>query len=204
MDFRAFDGVRVVELAQWVFVPVAGALLADWGADVIHAEPLYPPAVVAKQVADIDRACGGRVVFGVGVGGEYPQEFRACQIPLAERGRRTDEAILLLRQLWSARQISHDGAFYPVQDVRVHPAPAQPGGPPIVIAGRKEPAMRRAASPSASGSTGRRAASQYGEVMHEAATGGVARHRPTRYRPASRPCQALRMRRRGGRYPEGF
>ena len=29
-----FDGVRVVELAQWVFVPVAGALLADWGADV--------------------------------------------------------------------------------------------------------------------------------------------------------------------------
>ena len=40
MDRDAFDGVRVVELAQWVFVPVAGALLADWGADVIHIEPL--------------------------------------------------------------------------------------------------------------------------------------------------------------------
>ena len=36
----AFAGLRVVELAQWVFVPVAGALLADWGADVIHIEPL--------------------------------------------------------------------------------------------------------------------------------------------------------------------
>jgi len=35
-----FDGVRVIELAQWVFVPAAGALLADWGADVIHIEPL--------------------------------------------------------------------------------------------------------------------------------------------------------------------
>ena len=35
-----FDGVRVVELAQWVFVPAAGALLADWGADVLHIEPL--------------------------------------------------------------------------------------------------------------------------------------------------------------------
>jgi len=34
----AFDGVRVIELAQWVFVPVAGALLADWGADVIRVE----------------------------------------------------------------------------------------------------------------------------------------------------------------------
>ena len=34
-----FEGVRVVELAQWVFVPVAGALLADWGAEVVHIEP---------------------------------------------------------------------------------------------------------------------------------------------------------------------
>ena len=39
MPEQAFDGVRVVELAQWVFVPVAGALLADWGAEVVHIEP---------------------------------------------------------------------------------------------------------------------------------------------------------------------
>jgi crotonobetainyl-CoA:carnitine CoA-transferase CaiB-like acyl-CoA transferase len=36
---QPFEGVRVVELAQWVFVPVAGALLADWGAEVVHIEP---------------------------------------------------------------------------------------------------------------------------------------------------------------------
>jgi crotonobetainyl-CoA:carnitine CoA-transferase CaiB-like acyl-CoA transferase len=40
MEVGAFDGVRVVELAQWVFVPVAGALLADWGADVVRIERL--------------------------------------------------------------------------------------------------------------------------------------------------------------------
>lgn len=39
MADQPFEGVRVVELAQWVFVPVAGALLADWGADVVHIEP---------------------------------------------------------------------------------------------------------------------------------------------------------------------
>ena len=40
MSDGAFDGIRVVELAQWVFVPVAGALLADWGADVIRVDRL--------------------------------------------------------------------------------------------------------------------------------------------------------------------
>lgn len=107
--------------------------------------PLYPPAIVAKQIADLDRDTGGRVVLGVGIGGEYPAEFRACQIPLKERGPRTDEAIGLIRRLWTAEEISHPGPFYPMDEVRVHPAPAQPGGPPIVVAGRQEPAMRRAA-----------------------------------------------------------
>jgi probable F420-dependent oxidoreductase len=107
--------------------------------------PLYPPAIVAKQIADLDRATGGRVVLGVGVGGEYPQEFRACRVPVEERGRRTNEAIGLLRQLWTAEEISHDGPFYAMEHVKVHPAPVQPGGVPIVVAGRKEPAMRRAA-----------------------------------------------------------
>jgi crotonobetainyl-CoA:carnitine CoA-transferase CaiB-like acyl-CoA transferase len=40
MNEGAFEGFRVVELAQWVFVPVAGALLADWGADVVRVDRL--------------------------------------------------------------------------------------------------------------------------------------------------------------------
>jgi crotonobetainyl-CoA:carnitine CoA-transferase CaiB-like acyl-CoA transferase len=39
MPEQPFEGIRVLELAQWVFVPVAGALLADWGAEVVHVEP---------------------------------------------------------------------------------------------------------------------------------------------------------------------
>jgi probable F420-dependent oxidoreductase len=107
--------------------------------------PLYAPAIIAKQAADLDLATGGRLTLGVGIGGEYPQEFSACQVPLTERGRRLDEAIPLLRRLWTAAEITHDGPFYPMADVRVHPAPAQPGGPPIVVAGRKGKAMSRAA-----------------------------------------------------------
>ncbi len=108
--------------------------------------PLYPPAIVAKQLADIDRACGGRVVLGVGIGGEYEQEFRACQVPREERAARTDEAIPLLRELWTGEPVRHDGGHYAMGEVRIHPAPRQPGGPPIVVAGRQPAAMRRAAT----------------------------------------------------------
>jgi probable F420-dependent oxidoreductase len=107
--------------------------------------PLYPPALVAKQVADLDRVTGGRLLLGVGVGGEYRQEFRSVQVPIEERGRRTDEIIPLLRRLWTAEELTHTGRYYPMRDVRIHPAPSQPGGPPIVVGGRQEPAMRRAA-----------------------------------------------------------
>ena len=107
--------------------------------------PLYPPAIVAKAVADLDRTTGGRITLGVGIGGEYPAEFEACGIPIGERGPRTDEAIGLIRRYWTAEPVTHPGPHYPVDGVRIHPAPLQPGGPPIIVAGRKPPAMRRAA-----------------------------------------------------------
>jgi crotonobetainyl-CoA:carnitine CoA-transferase CaiB-like acyl-CoA transferase len=57
MSEQPFEGIRVVELAQWVFVPVAGALLADWGADVIHVERIEgdPYRGLATQGIGTDR-----------------------------------------------------------------------------------------------------------------------------------------------------
>ena len=106
--------------------------------------PLYPPAIVAKQVADVDRVSGGRVILGIGVGGEHPQEFEACGVPRRERGRRTDEAMPLLRRLWSGDEVTHQGRFYSMTSVQLAPPPLQPGGPPIVVTGRSPAAMRRA------------------------------------------------------------
>ena len=108
--------------------------------------PLYPPAILAKQVADLDRASGGRVILGVGVGGEYPKEFEACGVPLEERGSRTDEGIALLRHYWTGEPVTHAGRHHSVDGVRIHPPPSQRPGPPIVVAGRGRPAMRRAAA----------------------------------------------------------
>ena len=67
-------------------------------------------------------------------------------MPIEQRGARTNEAIPLLRALWTGDEITHDGPYYAMERVRIHPKPHRPGGPPIVVAGRKPPAMRRAAT----------------------------------------------------------
>ncbi|GIX49104.1 MAG: LLM class F420-dependent oxidoreductase [Candidatus Tectimicrobiota bacterium] len=107
--------------------------------------PLRPPAAVAKAVATLDVISGGRVLLGVGVGGEYPKEFEACGVPVKERGRRTDEAIAVLRALWTQETASFEGRYVRFRDVAMRPKPVQPGGPPIIVGGRSEAAMRRAA-----------------------------------------------------------
>lgn len=106
--------------------------------------PLRPPAVAAKEVASLDLISGGRVILGVGVGGEYPKEFEACGVPVNERGRRTDEAIRVLRLLWTESNVSFEGPFSRLDGVTLMPKPAQKGGPPIWVAGRSEAAVRRA------------------------------------------------------------
>jgi alkanesulfonate monooxygenase SsuD/methylene tetrahydromethanopterin reductase-like flavin-dependent oxidoreductase (luciferase family) len=124
---------RLVEQTSRVTVGTATLLL-----------PLYPPAIVAKQLADLDHAAGGRLAIGVGVGGEYQSDFDACEVPISERGSRTDEAIDLLRAFWTAEPVTHHGRHHRYDGVRIHPAPSTPGGPPIIVTGRQPVAMRRA------------------------------------------------------------
>jgi probable F420-dependent oxidoreductase len=111
----------------------------------VYLLALRHPTLAAKAVATLDVLSGGRVVFGVGVGGEFPKEFEASGVPHAERGRRVDEGIAVCRALWSRSPASFAGRFARFADVAVEPRPAQPGGPPIWIGGRSEHALRRAA-----------------------------------------------------------
>ena len=106
--------------------------------------PLRPAALAAKEITSVDVISGGRLTLGIGVGGEYPKEFQAVGVPGKERGARTDEAIQLLRKLWTEDNVSFDGRFTVLDGVTLQPKPAQPGGPPLWIAGRSQAAIRRA------------------------------------------------------------
>lgn len=110
----------------------------------VYLLPLRAPALVAKVTATLDRLSGGRLQLGVGVGGEFPPEFEAVGVPVAERGSRTDEGIAVLRKLWTEDQVKHEGRHHQFGPVTIAPKPLQPSGPPILIGGRRPPAFRRA------------------------------------------------------------
>jgi probable F420-dependent oxidoreductase len=110
----------------------------------VYLLPLRHPTTTAKVAATLDVLSGGRLILGVGVGGEFPPEFEASGVPVAERGSRTNEAIRVLRELWSHDGASHEGRHFRFGSISINPKPVQPGGPPIVVGGRKPPALRRA------------------------------------------------------------
>ncbi|MGH7803815.1 MAG: LLM class flavin-dependent oxidoreductase, partial [Candidatus Binatia bacterium] len=83
--------------------------------------PLRHPVLVAKQVASLDWMSGGRFVFGIGVGGEFPAEFAAAEVPLAERGARANEAIPILRALWRGEPPPAEGRFFRIPATRIDP-----------------------------------------------------------------------------------
>jgi probable F420-dependent oxidoreductase len=110
----------------------------------VYLLPLRHAVPVAKQVATLDHLCEGRLIFGVGVGGEFSKEYEACGIPIAERGARLTEAIPLLRRLWSGEKVTHEGRHYPsFSEVVMQPPARQPGGPPIWCGGRSDAALAR-------------------------------------------------------------
>ena len=105
---------------------------------------LRPPSLVAKQMASLDYLTSGRLICGVGVGGESKKDFESVQVPIKERGGRTTEGIAALRTLWTNSPASFSGTYYQFEDVSLNPMPERVGGPPIWVGGRADPALHRA------------------------------------------------------------
>ncbi|MCU1455163.1 MAG: hypothetical protein JWN46_3309 [Acidimicrobiales bacterium] len=105
--------------------------------------PQRDPFVVAKQVASLDVLSGGRVSLGIGVGW-LAEEFEVLGVPFADRGRRADEYVAVLRRLWSDAPASFSGDYVSFTDCTSLPHPVQPGGPPIIVGGDTVRAARRA------------------------------------------------------------
>jgi len=106
--------------------------------------PMFSPVVVAEEAATIDWFSGGNYVLALGLG-YRKEEFESLGVPYAERVPRFEEAVPLIRKLWSEDKVTHRGRFYSLPGVRASVKPKRKGGPPIWIGGDAEPAVKRAA-----------------------------------------------------------
>ena len=113
------------------------------GPNILILPPLNP-VHVAEEAATLDVLTGGKFILGVGLG-YRPPEFDAFGIPLAERAPRFNEAIGLMRRLWTEDRVTHSGRFYAVNDAGLGARPVRPGGPPVYIAAQAPVSVRRAA-----------------------------------------------------------
>lgn len=103
---------------------------------------LRPVTWLAKQLTTLAALAPGRLLLGVGAGGEYEPEFRAAGVDPGTRGRRLDEALALLPRLAAGERVVHQGLLELDCDGL---APAIEAFPPVLVGGRGEAAIRRAA-----------------------------------------------------------
>ena len=108
----------------------------------VYLLPLRHPVLVARQLADIERLAPGRLVFGVGIGGDDRHEVEVSGVDPATRGQRMDESLEVLRALLAGAPVTHHGRFFDLDDAVIAPAPASP--PPILVGGRSDKAIERA------------------------------------------------------------
>ena len=100
------------------------------------------PVVLAKEMASLDVVSEGRLLLGIGAGYLH-QEFAALGVPFQERGARTDEYVAVMRALWNEERPSFHGRFVQFDAIQAMPRPVQDGGPPIVVGGASDAALRR-------------------------------------------------------------
>ena len=108
----------------------------------VYLLALRHPVPVARQIATLCESAPGRLLLGVGVGGEDRREIEICGVDPATRGRRTDESLAALRALLRGEPVSHSCEFFSFERAWIRPAPDPPV--PIVVGGRSSAALRRA------------------------------------------------------------
>jgi probable F420-dependent oxidoreductase len=106
--------------------------------------PYRHPLQTARITANLDQLCGGRFIFGAGVGWAK-QEFEALGLPFERRGAISNEYLEVIRKCWTQDVVSHNGGFISFRDVHTGPRPLRTPHPPIWIGGSSDAALRRAA-----------------------------------------------------------
>lgn len=140
------QGDRTVPVVEgWTILSMAAAQTSrvTIGPFVVNVMNRHP-AVLARMASTLQIASGGRLILGLGIGG-HPAEHAAYGIDFPEakvRATRLEEAIQVIKALWTGGPVTRPSEFYPLEDAHAFPIPTPP--PPIIIGGEKPAGARLA------------------------------------------------------------
>jgi probable F420-dependent oxidoreductase len=106
---------------------------------LVASTSFHAPAMLAKQAATVDAISGGRLILGLGAGWNE-REYRAFGFPFDHRVSRFEESFTVIRALLRDGEVDFHGRFVSAERCVLHPPPARPGGPPLMI-GSTSPRM---------------------------------------------------------------
>ena len=104
---------------------------------------LRTPVHTAKSLATLDQLSGGRLIVGVGLGGN-PKIYPAFGLTASRRAARFAEGLRLMKRLWTEPAVTADGEFYRLENASLQPRPLQTPHPPLWFGGHHPLALRRA------------------------------------------------------------
>jgi probable F420-dependent oxidoreductase len=106
--------------------------------------PWYNPVLLARRLTTVDVLSAGRLRVGFGIGWS-PDEYEAAGVTWEERGKRADELLHALKQIWTTDPVEFHGRYYRIPKSVIGPKPVQKPHPPIYMAAYTPSAMRRVA-----------------------------------------------------------
>src|ERR1043166_190426 len=144
--------LSLLDRAHADYITLMAALAAKTSKIKIGTVPLIialrNPVLLAHTLATRDVIASGRIIIGVSAGPRYPyaeREFAACGVPYRERAERLDEAIQLMRRLWTENAFAFTGKHFQFEELGIEPKPIQKRIPIWIAAGDNENALRRVA-----------------------------------------------------------
>jgi alkanesulfonate monooxygenase SsuD/methylene tetrahydromethanopterin reductase-like flavin-dependent oxidoreductase (luciferase family) len=151
LNYKLEGSSEPVEIADpWIMLAAIAARTRGIKlGPMITPLPRRRPWKLARETVTLDHLSGGRLVLGVGLGGDYDGEYHDFGEPTDPRmhGEMLDEGLAILTRLWSGEEVSYQGQYYQLSPVRFRPTPMQRPRIPIWVAGiwpHKKP-FRRAA-----------------------------------------------------------
>lgn len=145
--------------SAWVVEQVLGSIpslepveLLTWAAAVTERIRLAPavlltalrsPVHTAKSLATLDVLSGGRLIVGVGLGGNT-RVYPAYGLRAERRAARFEEGLTVMKRLWTEPRVSMKGEFWQLENASMEPKPVQRPHPPLWFGGHHPNALRRA------------------------------------------------------------